>query len=211
MELALDPDPERVWKGFDPKVRNQVRKGEKSGLTVETVVGNDIAEFYDVYSHNMRDLGSPPHSRQFFQSVKDSFADDAQIHLARFEGRVVGGGMTIRNGSRLDIPWASSLHDFNRLCVNHALYWHMIRGASVAGCQSFYFGRSTRGSGPHHFKKQWGATEVPLYWYRLDVDGSPQVDNRPPQESFGLAIRLWKKLPVGIARRLGPWLISQLD
>jgi hypothetical protein len=32
--LPLEADPDRVWQGLDAKVRNQIRKATKSGLTV---------------------------------------------------------------------------------------------------------------------------------------------------------------------------------
>jgi FemAB-related protein (PEP-CTERM system-associated) len=212
MQLRLAEDPDVLWKSFDPKVRNQVRKSEKSGVVTETVpLDEGLDGFFEVYSRNMRDLGSPGHSRRYFAALSGAFPGGVEIHLARCEGRVVGAGLTMSNGNRLDIPWASSLQEFNRHCVNHSLYWHILSRACRIGFQWFYFGRSTRGSGPHHFKKQWGAEEVPLYWYSLDVEGRPQVSQQAPQDSFGLAVRIWKRLPLGVTRALGPLLISQLD
>ena len=212
MQLKLPADPDLLWKSFDPKVRNQVRKAEKSQVVSETVARDEgLAGFFEIYSKNMRDLGSPGHSRRYFETVAATFSAGTELHLARCEGRVVGAGLTMANGDRLDIPWASSLQEYNRNCVNHSLYWHMLSRACRSGFGNFYFGRSTRGSGPHHFKKQWGAEEVPLYWYSLDREGRPQVSKQSPQESFGLAVRVWQKMPLGLTRALGPWLISQLD
>jgi len=212
MQLPLPSDPDLLWKSFDPKVRNQVRKAEKSQVVSETVSREEgVAGFFEVYSKNMRDLGSPGHSRRYFEAVATTFSSLTEFHLARCEGRVVGAGLTMANGDRLDIPWASSLQEYNRHCVNHSLYWHMLSRACRSGFGRFYFGRSTRGSGPHHFKKQWGAEEVPLFWYSLDREGRPQVAEQSPQESFGLAVRVWRKMPLGLTRALGPWLISQLD
>jgi len=212
MQLRLAEDPETLWKSFDPKVRNQVRKSEKSGVVTETVTLDEgLPGFFEVYSRNMRDLGSPGHSRRYFAALEGAFPREVEVHLARCEGRVVGAGLTMFNGNRLDIPWASSLQEYNRHCVNHSLYWHILSRACRAGFEWFYFGRSTRGSGPHHFKKQWGAEEVPLYWYSLDADGRPQVSGKAPRDSFGLAVRIWKRLPLGVTRALGPLLISQLD
>ncbi len=67
MTLALPADAEAAWKGFDNKVRNQIRKAEKSGF--ETVVGGaELAgDFYAVFARNMRDLGTPVYSRRLFQ------------------------------------------------------------------------------------------------------------------------------------------------
>ncbi|MFM8221567.1 MAG: GNAT family N-acetyltransferase [Planctomycetaceae bacterium] len=211
MQLELAADPEVLWKRFDPKVRNQVRKAEKSGIVVETNPPAALARFYAVYSQNMRDLGSPPHSLAFFERVLESFSDAAAVHVARLGEQAVGVALTIRNGDRLDIPWASSLQEYNRFCVNHGLYWHILQHACRTGHNLFYFGRSTRNSGPHQFKRQWGSVEVPLFWYGLDRTGRPLISSAPPKESFGLAIRAWRRLPLGVARWLGPKLISRLQ
>ena len=48
-----------MWERFDRKVRNQIRKAEKSGLTAERGGGRLLPEFYAVFAHNMRDLGTP--------------------------------------------------------------------------------------------------------------------------------------------------------
>ncbi|MFN7806416.1 MAG: FemAB family XrtA/PEP-CTERM system-associated protein [Planctomycetaceae bacterium] len=212
MQLRLTADPETLWKSFDPKVRNQVRKSEKSGVVTETLTSDEgLDGFFEVYSRNMRDLGSPGHSRRYFAALLGAFSRQTEVHVARCDGQVVGAGLTMLNGSRLEIPWASSLQEYNRHCVNHSLYWHILSRACRAGQEWFYFGRSTRGSGPHHFKKQWGAEEVPLYWYSLDAEGRPQVSGQAPRDSFGMAVRIWKQLPLGLTRVLGPLLISQLD
>jgi FemAB-related protein (PEP-CTERM system-associated) len=57
--LELAKDPETQWKQFDCKVRNQIRKAEKSQLY--TVMGREecLDAFYHVFAHTMRDLGTP--------------------------------------------------------------------------------------------------------------------------------------------------------
>lgn len=72
MQLELAADPEALWKRFDPKVRNQVRKSEKSGIVVETNPVGGLAQFHAVYSQNMRDLGSPPPIRSRFLNACSS-------------------------------------------------------------------------------------------------------------------------------------------
>ena len=211
MRLALEKDPDHLWKRFDPKVRNQVRKAEKSNLTAASGGMDLVGDFYQIYAANMRDLGSPSHSLRFFERVLSAFPQEAAVHVVRLEGAVIGAGLTIANGSRLDIPWASSLQRFNRLCVNHLLYWHMLRHACLGGYAWFNYGRSTKGSGQHHFKRQWGADELPLFWYALDRAGACIVDTRPPQAEFSTAIRVWQRLPLWLTRWLGPRIIRQVS
>ena len=210
MRLKLDPDPEALWKGLSAKVRNQVRKAEKSDLAVESGGGELLDEFYAVYSKNMRDLGSPSHHRRIFSAVCEQFAESCRVHVVRRAGQAVGAGLTIANGRRLEIPWASSLREFNNLCVNHLMYWTILAGACRQGFDWFHFGRSSRDSGTYHFKKQWGAEEVPLYWYLLDGSGKPKTTVSAPQESFGWATKVWQKLPLALARRLGPYIIAKV-
>ena len=52
-----------MWEVIDRKVRNQIRKAEKSALTVERGGAELVGEFYTVFTRNMRDLGTPVYSR----------------------------------------------------------------------------------------------------------------------------------------------------
>lgn len=210
MRLELPADPEQLWSSLKPKVRNQVRKGEKSGLSVSAGGAERLSAFYRVYSQNMRDLGSPSHSEPFFSAVCEAFADEIRIWTVNLDGQTVGAGFTIANGSILEIPWASSLRDFNRCCVNHAMYWQILKAACEEGFGWFHFGRSTVGSGTYRFKEQWGARPLPLFWYFLGKDSVAAEAATDPGESFGLARRLWRRLPTAVTRQLGPHLISKL-
>ncbi|MBX9789762.1 MAG: GNAT family N-acetyltransferase [Pirellulales bacterium] len=213
LRLRLTADPDELWHKLPSKVRNQVRKGEKSGLSVE--VSHDaqssqrlVPEFHRVYATNMRDMGSPSHSLRFLETVVDSFPDKCRLAIVRLNGNAVGGGLTLASGRALEIPWASSSRQFGSLCVNHVMYWQLLRTACVGRFEWFHFGRSTIDSGPYHFKKQWGAEAVPLAWHvwcQQATGGSPRHDRR-----LQLAARLWRRLPLSVARRLGPRVIRHL-
>lgn len=209
MRLRLPGSAEQLWDGLKAKVRNQVRKAEKEGLDVRDGGPELLPEFFDVYSRNMRDLGSPSHSLAFFAAICAAFAGDVTIWSVRHSGRAIGAGFTMRNGPVLEIPWASSLREFGSLCVNHAMYWKILEAACGAGFEWFHFGRSTVDSGTYHFKRQWGAEAAPLYWYYLG-DERAAAGVSDPGERFSLARRAWTRLPLCVSRRLGPRLISKL-
>ncbi|MFG0332204.1 MAG: FemAB family XrtA/PEP-CTERM system-associated protein [Maioricimonas sp. JB049] len=211
MRLQLPGDSETLWTALKASVRNQVRKSEKSGLTIQSGGRKLLGDFYHVYSHNMRDLGSPAHSRRFFEAVCENFANDVRLFVVYRESEPIGGGLTIANGQRLEIPWASSLRKYNSLCVNHGMYWQILSYASDNGFEWFHFGRSTVDSGPWRFKKQWGSEAVPLYWYYLSQeDAVAQEAAAPPQERFGWGPRLWQRLPVPVSRLIGPRFIAKI-
>jgi len=73
MTLALGEQPDALWRRFDKRVRNQIRKAEKGGLTVERGGAASLTAFYDAFVERMRDLGSPVHALGFLQQVVEAF------------------------------------------------------------------------------------------------------------------------------------------
>ena len=106
-----------MWDALDRKVRNQIRKAEKSGLVVERGGEALISDFYNVFARNMRDLGTPVYSRRLFEEVLRAFPDRAQLHIVRLEGAPIAAGLTYRTAAMVQLPWASSIREFNSLCA----------------------------------------------------------------------------------------------
>ena len=210
MRLKLESDPGAMWDGLKSKVRSQVRKPSKCGLSVERGGVELLPHFFRVYSENMRDLGSPSHSRRFFQAVIDTFPEEVAIYVIRLDGKAIGTGFTMANGDRLEMPWASSLRRYNKYSVNHLLYWRITEDACRDGYQWFNFGRSSYDSGPYRFKRQWGPEQVQLYWYYLAPNPAAAAKAASLQESYGWGAKLWRRLPLWMSRSLGPIFISKL-
>jgi serine/alanine adding enzyme len=152
MILELTTSPDELWNRFDAKLRNQIRKAEKLGLTASWSGKEGLASFYEVFAANMRNLGSPVHSRKFFAAIFDEFSDSAKFMLVRKDERVIGGAVCLFFKGNLIVPWASSLREYFSLCPNNLLYWEMLRWGCENGYQRFDFGRSSPDSGTYRFK-----------------------------------------------------------
>jgi serine/alanine adding enzyme len=201
-------DPrEHLWNLIDRKARNQVRKAEKSGLSAVRGGAELLPEFYRVFARNMRDLGTPVYARGFFQEVLAAFPDRARLIVVRLKDAPVAAGFTYRTRGMIEIPWASSIRDYNSLCPNHLLYWHAIETAAADGCEVFDFGRSTPDEGTFKFKAQWGAEPVALHWEYWLASGDALPDASPKNPKFRLAIEGWKLLPLWMANVVGPRLV----
>ncbi len=210
MELALQPSPDRQWQALDRKVRNQVRKAEKSGLTVEHGGVERLPAFYRVFARNMRDLGTPVHGAEFFRHVLGTFPRASRVFVVMLGDRPVAASLVHWHGGVIEVPWASAIRDYNPLCANVLLYWHMLRFAADARFRTFDFGRSTPGEGTYHFKRQWGAEPRPLVWEYWLAAGQSQPNLSPTNPTFALAIRAWQRLPVRIATVLGPRIVRSI-
>ena len=202
--LPLPADAGRLWASLDAKVRNQVRKAERSGLSVEFGHRNALDAFYDVFAVNMRDLGSPVHARRFFAEILDAFGDKARIALVRKGPTAIGGLFALAFGDTLVVPWASSLRQHFALCPNVLLYWETLAAACREGFARFDFGRSSPDSGTYRFKRQWRAQEVPLYCYHLPGRPGGSRALSPADSRGALLVSLWRRLPVRVARLIGP-------
>ncbi len=193
LHLDLPCSQQKMMAGFKSKLRNQIRKGEKNGLVWQIGKRDLLDPFYRVFSRNMRDLGSPVHSKRFFDSIFTYFYHRAFICVIFYRSTPVAASFMIRFKKRLSNPWASSVRQFRYLNANMFLYWQMIRFACNTGMAVFDMGRSSKGASTYRFKKQWEPKETPLFWYRW---------GEPVHET--LSMRPWKLLPVELANRIGP-------
>jgi FemAB-related protein (PEP-CTERM system-associated) len=210
MRLALESTPELQWNRLDKKIRNQVRKAEKSGLAVEHGGIELLEAFYRVFAHNMRDLGTPVYSVRFFSEVLSTFPDASRVFVVRADGRPVAASIVYSHGAILEVPWASTIRAFNPMCANVLLYWQMLRFAIEQRFGAFDFGRSTPGEGTFHFKRQWGAEAHELVWEYWTAEGRSLPELNPGNPRFGLAISAWQRLPVAVATRLGPHIVRNI-
>lgn len=210
MLLPLKETAEAQWTALDNKVRNMVRKAEKSELTSETGGAALLDAFYAVFSVNMRDLGTPVYPTRFFAAVLEACGPSARLHVVRHQGAPVAASMTIDHRDRVEVPWASSLRSARQMNPNMLLYWHMLKDVIARGGTVFDFGRSTPGEGTFLFKKQWKAEPVPLHWEYALLTREALPDQSPGSGKFAMAIELWKKLPVPVANTIGPLIIGNI-
>jgi len=204
MMLELPGSSDELLASFKSKLRSQIKKPIRDGVSVKTGGLELLNDFYHVFSINMRDLGSPVHSKKFIRSVIASLAGSAHIVVAYHDGNPLAGSIMVGYEDTLYNPWASSLKAYKRLNANMLLYWTMLEYGCNNGFRFFDFGRSTPNEGTYRFKAQWGAAAHPLEW--MIIQKGPETTERPDNEkpSFSLAIQCWQKLPVAMTRWLGP-------
>ena len=210
MTLTIPDDVDCLWRRLDKDVRYQIRKAERDGVTAESGGAERLGAFYDVFAVRMRELGSPVHSQRFLAAVLEQFGDRARVLLVRKGRTVIGGLMTVAFKDRLSVPWASCLKEYFSLCPNMLLYWEALRRACMAGFRRFDFGRSTRNSGTHRFKQQWGAEEESLFWYSIPTATSSTRLRPDRRASLSFLSKTWQHLPLSVTRQVGPRLRGYL-
>jgi FemAB-related protein (PEP-CTERM system-associated) len=203
MVLDLPQNSDILWKSFNTKLRTKIRKPQNEGFEFRLGSAELIEDFYEVFCINMRDLGSPVHSKLWINKVVQEYSDKAHVGVVYTGNKPVAGGIILNCRDTVTNPWASALNEYSKMRPNTLLYWGFLKYASDNGFKRFDFGRSTPGEGTYVFKEQWGANPEPLSWY-----GEGLVDLAQTEITSGkariLIEKAWSKLPQRLVDVLGP-------
>ena len=211
MVRALPDDSDQLWSDIGTKVRAQIKKSKRFPLTIKFGKAELINDFYAVFSENMRDLGTPVYSKDFFLTLmKSSLAQQFDIGVVYFKGKPVSCCFLMKHQSMMEIPWASTLNSVNYMNVNMFMYWEVLVKAIKDKCEFFDFGRSTKDAGTYRFKKQWGASPQQLYWYYWLPAGATLPELDPNNPKYKLLINVWQRLPVWVTKLIGPPVVKYL-
>ena len=207
MLLPLPENAEVLMTGFKAKLRSQIKKPIKDGLTCQVGGGELLDRFYNVFQEGMRDLGSPPHSKKWFDQIVSNFGKKSRIGVVSMpNGEPAAAGVILCCGNSVTIPWAASLRRHNHFNPNMLLYWNFLSFATESGYRLFDFGRSTPSEGTYRFKEQWGATPAPLFWATMKETAEELPPGRPSRLSAvlrPLLENLFQRLPIPISNLVG--------
>jgi FemAB-related protein (PEP-CTERM system-associated) len=209
MLLDLPGSSEALWKSFKSKLRSQINRPIKEGLQAKSGGKELVGEFYRVFLENMRDLGSPVHSKGLVENVMVEFADRARIFIVHLDGSPVAASLSVGFKEVMGNPWSSALRRYQRLSPNMLLYWKMLEYAADNKFTQCDFGRSSPGEGTFKFKAQWGACPTPLYWHSIDVKRVGKASGE--LNKLKAAASIWKRLPICLTKIIGPPIRKHID
>lgn len=207
--LPLKADSDTMWGSLTSSTRNQIRKGMKSDLTIDWGGSELAADFYQVFSRNMRDLGSPAFPKTLFETIAQTFPIDAEFCVVRKGKKPIASALLLHGKSITEVPSASCLREFNSLNANMLLYWNLVCRAIERKQSVFDMGRCNPNSGPARFKKNWGANLTPVAWSYYIRKGNPNSSRRESKK-FRYFILIWKKMPVFVTNIVGPYIVKKL-
>jgi FemAB-related protein (PEP-CTERM system-associated) len=203
------PDEEANMLAIPRKQRAMVRKGIKNGLKSE--VDPNVDRFFAVFADNVHRHGTPAMPKRWFQELQREFGPDCEVMtVTSAEGRPVSSVLSFYFRDEVLPYYAGDDLAARDLAANDFKYWELMRRSCARGLKLFDYGRSKQGTGPFAFKKNWGFEPTPLnYEYRLyKRDAVPQ--NNPSNAKYKLMIEAWRRLPLGVANWLGPFVVRSL-
>lgn len=184
-------------------VRRKINKARKNGISIQTGGIELLKDFYSVYRRKIHELGSFGLPEDFFSLLlKDYQHGIIRIMIARHRGKVVGGALLMTTGGYAENPWFATLERHNRLYVSYLLHWEMIKTAIEAGCHTYSFGYSTRESGVHRYKQQWGTTDRTIF-----LNSTGPISDKLSKKQYLRSII--KRLPYSLIKKLDTYIAQR--
>jgi hypothetical protein len=164
--IDLTPGEDALFGAMSSACRRNIRKAQKSGVTIEEVTGDPA--FADDFYGQLRDVFAkqnlvPTYSIERVRSLIRHLEPAGHLLLLRArdpEGRCIATAV---------LPWyhrtmyfwgGASYRPDQHLRPNEALIWYALRWARERGVTEFDF------VGGNAYKAKYGTTEVPVPWAR---------------------------------------------
>jgi len=205
----IHPTEEANMLAIPRKQRAMVRKGIKNALTSAVDISAD--DFFALYADNVHRHGTPAMPKSYFRALQAAFGADCEVMTVRAaDGRALSSVMSFYFRDEVLPYYAGDDMSARDMAANDFKYWELLRRACARGIKVFDYGRSKQGTGSYAFKKNWGFEPRPLHYqyclYRRDA--IPQ--NNPSNAKYKLLIATWRRMPIGLANWLGPFIVRSL-
>lgn len=197
--MRIDLQKKDVEELFQTVASKRNRRYIRQYTSDNTVIkkgnsGELIQHFYDIFADVMHRHGTPVFNRKLFEMLSKNLETTFYV---LYDNAVPKAAAVILDDQEISwIPWSGTLSQYMDGRPGLLLYWETIKDAFLKRKRIYDFGRSSYGSGTYVFKKRWDAVPV-----KIDI-----IKPRPYNvyKKYNYASAIWKKIPSGVARWLGP-------
>lgn len=140
----LEPSEDELWGDYEHKVRKNVKKARRSGLTVEVDEGGErLDDFVRLYEHTLDRRGAAPRyrfPRAFFERIRDRLAGHAVFAHVLHDGRVVSSELALLSATSAYSFLGGTDEEAFELRPNDLLKHELLLWAKAAGKRRFVLG-----------------------------------------------------------------------
>ncbi|MDP2043802.1 MAG: peptidoglycan bridge formation glycyltransferase FemA/FemB family protein, partial [Candidatus Omnitrophota bacterium] len=140
--IPLSSSVNLIWHKLNKNVRSSIRKAIRSGLKARWYFNEWRDEFYNVYLHTMKRLGSPAYSKQFFKTILKEFPTDSCIVSVEYRGKIIASDFVVFFKKNIMPLVSGAYKEFLSLRPNNFISWEEIRYSCENGFEFYDFGRS---------------------------------------------------------------------
>ena len=166
-------DRARAWDGYKKYIRRDIRKGQRSGVTIRTGVSeSSVKVFYGLYLASMqRNRAMAKYPFRWFEALYEEMAKrgSCDFLIAERDGTPIAGVVLIHSATTLHYFHNGSRPEFLKFCPNELLVHFSLEKAIEQGDSFFDFmGSDRKDLSLIKFKEKWGGHSIDLNTYVKD-------------------------------------------
>ncbi len=176
--LDLKLSQEKLLEQMAQKGRYNIKIAEKAGVVVRKGKGADLDAFYAILGQTGARDGFGVHPLSFYKDFLRVLGEEAELYVAEFEGRIVGGMLVTFFGDTATYYYGASSNEDRKVMAPYLLQWHAICEAKKMGFKTYDFlgiapdgaaGEKHALAGVTQFKTRFGGTRVDTLGSRVFV------------------------------------------
>ena len=205
-ELDLTPGDRALFSGYRSNVQRNIRKAEKSGITVASdSTSGGVKEFYRLNCLTRREHGLPPQPPRFFENLRLHVLEKGlgTVVLAHHKGRAVAGAVFLHFAGKAIYKYGASDRRCQEMRPNNLVFMEGIRELCGKGVRTLSFGRTDlHHEGLRQFKLSWGAVERTLQYVKYDVPSKSYLSSKNPRATIPWE-SMMSRLPLPLLQLIG--------
>ena len=136
--VDLGADDEESLASFKSKMRYNIRLAARRGVQIETDCSEPAFDaFYELTTATAARQGFAVHAASYYRDVARTFRDDAQLFLARYQGRALAALMAVAFGPVAVYLYGASSDAERGRMAPHAVQWAAMQWARARGCRHY--------------------------------------------------------------------------
>lgn len=163
--LDLNQDLNKIFEGFHPKTRYNIRLAERRGVDIEKIKEADRRlKFLDIFWENLQKTAKRGNfktlSKKHFENLFSQL--NTTLYLAKKNKEIIAGNLMLYFGKRIYYLHGFSNYKYRNLMAPHLLHWRQICDAKEDGLKEYDFWGidEKKWPGITRFKRGFGGKEI---------------------------------------------------
>jgi hypothetical protein len=166
-------DKERIWEGYKKYIRRDIRKAQRSGVTIRKGTSKeDVKLFYQLYLASMeRNKAIAKYPFHWFETLHEKMVERqlGTLLFAELNQMAIAGVVLIHSTKTTHYFHNGSRPEFLKFCPNELLIHYSLEKAIEKGNSFFDFmGSDSLDFSLIKFKEKWGSRSLDIHTYVKD-------------------------------------------
>ena len=203
LSIQLDSSCDERLRQFSKSTRRNLRLPFKHGF--HYVIGKEsqqLNDFYRLYQVCMHNLGSLPHSKDFFATLWQDCHEDIELFIGYMDENPVVASFHFVSKKEIYGAWGCAHPKYKKYSVFLNMLWLILQHCESTGRHSYNLGRTSINSNAYRFKKRLANRERRIHYYCFE----PTSENKPRTAIYDAASWLIRSTPPqvmhGLSRKL---------